>query len=344
MNDQQKRVLSGMQPSGRLHLGNYLGALENWKKLQAQYESFFFVADWHALSTNYQETDQVRDHVHDLLVNWLAAGIDPQVSTLFIQSRVPEHAVLHLLLSMIVPVPWLERNPTYKEQIQALSDHDLSTYGFLGYPVLQAADILIYKAHYVPVGQDQLPHMELTREIARRFNHLYVSQKNVSQKTSAKSPRMVFPEPEGLLTNVPKLPGTDGRKMSKSYNNAIYLSDPEPVFREKVKTMITDPARKRRHDPGNPDVCPVFDYHKIYSSTEMKEQVNRECRSAKIGCIDCKKNVTDSMVEEMRPIWARRQDFLEKPDLIQDIISDGSRRAQQTARATLGEVQEAMKI
>lgn len=327
--DQKKRVLSGMQPSGILHLGNLLGALENWKRLQEEYESYFCVADWHALSTNYADTGRIKEYIREMLINWLAAGLDPQKCTLFIQSRVPEHAVLHLLLSMIVPIPWLERNPTYKEQQQELSNRDLTTYGFLGYPVLQSADILIYRAHYVPVGVDQLPHIELTREIARRFNNLY---------------KEIFPVPEALLTEVPKLPGTDGRKMSKSYGNVIALSDPEPVVREKVRTMVTDPARKRRQDPGNPDVCPVFDYHKIYSSQAVIDQVNRECRTAEIGCIDCKKLMADALIPRMAPIWDKRQELLNHPERVEDVVSEGNRKAQEVARETLGEVKEAMQI
>jgi tryptophanyl-tRNA synthetase len=318
-----------MQPSGILHLGNLLGALENWKRLQEQYVCYFCVADWHALSTNYADTGQIREYIREMLINWLAVGLDPQKCTLFIQSRVPEHAVLHLLLSMIVPIPWLERNPTYKEQQQELANRDLATYGFLGYPVLQAADILIYKAHYVPVGVDQLPHIELTREIARRFNNLY---------------KEVFPIPEALLTEVPKLPGTDGRKMSKSYGNVISLSDPEPAVREKIRTMVTDPARKRRQDPGHPDVCPVFDYHKIYSSQAVIDQVNRECRTAEIGCIDCKKLMADALVPRLIPIWDKRKELLKHPDRVEDVVSAGNRKAQETARQTLEEAKEAMKI
>ncbi|HQV46113.1 MAG TPA: tryptophan--tRNA ligase, partial [Nitrospira sp.] len=246
----QKRVLSGMQPSGLLHLGNWLGALENWNALQEQYECFFFVADWHALSSNYADTSRIKEYVRELLIDWLAAGIDPKRATVFVQSQVPDHAILHLLFSMIIPVSWLERNPTYKEKQEEIKERDLSTYGFLGYPVLQAADILLYKPDFVPVGKDQLPHLELTRELARRFNSLY---------------RPVFPDPQEHLTKFAKVLGTDGRKMSKSYGNAINLSDQEPVVRQKIKTMITDPARVRRHDPGNPDVCPVYDFHKIFS-------------------------------------------------------------------------------
>jgi tryptophanyl-tRNA synthetase len=324
-----KRVLSGMQPSGLLHLGNWLGALENWRMLQEQYECFFFVADWHALSTNYADTSRIREFVREMLIDWLAAGIDPARSTLFVQSRVPDHAVLHLLLSMIIPISWLERNPTYKEKQEEIKERDLSTYGFLGYPVLQAADILIYKPDYVPVGKDQLPHLELTRELARRFNHLY---------------RPVFSEPQEHLTRFPKVLGTDGRKMSKSYGNTINLSDSEPVVRQKLKTMVTDPARVRRHDPGNPDICPVFDFHKIFSPLPIIEQINRECRTAEIGCIDCKKLVADRMVERMAPIWEARASLTKDPKQLDEVIEEGSRRASVVSHRTLEEVNAAMRI
>ncbi len=326
----RKRVLSGMQPSGLMHLGNYLGALENWKALQEDYECFFFVADWHALSTNYADTSRIREFVRELLIDWLAAGIDPKRSTVFIQSHIPEHAVLHLLLSMMVPVSWLERNPTYKEKQDEIKEKDLSTYGFLGYPVLQAADILLYKPDFVPVGKDQLPHLELTRELARRFNDIY------------KKP--VFPEPKEHLTQFPKVLGTDGRKMSKSYGNTINLSDAEPVVRQKLKTMVTDPARVRRTDPGNPDVCPVYEFHKIYSPQEVQAQINQDCRTAAIGCIDCKKLVADKMVERMAPMWEARASLMSHPSRIDEIVQDGSQRAAKVAKATLAEVNEAMKI
>jgi tryptophanyl-tRNA synthetase len=329
MTNSGKRVLSGMQPSGLLHLGNYLGALENWKALQDQYDCYFFVADWHALSTNYADTSRIREFVREMLIDWLAAGIDPARSTVFIQSRIHEHAVLHLLFSMIIPVTWLERNPTYKEKQEEIKEKDLSTYGFLGYPVLQAADILIYKPNFVPVGKDQLPHLELTRELARRFNNLY---------------RPVFPEPMEHLTKFPKVLGTDGRKMSKSYGNTINLSDSEPVVRQKLKTMVTDPARVRRYDPGNPDVCPVFDFHKIFSPLPIIEQVNRECRTAEIGCIDCKKLVADRLVERLTPLWDARATLTQHPSQLEDLVEEGSRKARQTASATLHEVTEAMKI
>jgi tryptophanyl-tRNA synthetase len=325
----KSRVLSGMQPSGLLHLGNLMGALDNWKALQGQYECFFFVADWHALSTNYADTSRIREFSRELVIDWLAAGIDPTRSTVFIQSRIPEHAILHLLLAMIVPIPWLERNPTYKEKQEEIKEKDLSTYGFLGYPVLQAADILLYKPDYVPVGKDQLPHLELTREIARRFNSLY---------------RPVFPEPKEHLTKFPKVLGTDGRKMSKSYGNTINLSDAEPVVRQKLKTMVTDPARVKRTDKGNPDLCPVFDFHKIFSTPQTIEQINRECRTAEIGCIDCKKLVADGMVERLAPIWEGRARLTAKPGQVEEIVREGSQRAAEVAHRTLEEVNDAMKI
>ncbi len=324
-----KRVLSGMQPSGRLHLGNVLGALDNWKALQDEHECFFFVADWHALSTNYADTSRINEYTQGLLIDWLAAGIDPNRSTVFVQSSVPEHAILHLLLSMIVPVSWLERNPTYKEKQEEIKEKDLSTYGFLGYPILQAADILLYKPDFVPVGKDQLPHLELTRELARRFNHLY---------------QPVFPEPKEHLTQFPKITGTDGRKMSKSYGNTINVSDSETEVRKKLKTMVTDPARVRRTDQGNPDVCPVYDFHKILSPRAVQEQVNQDCRTAAIGCIDCKKLVADVLVERLAPSWEARIALTAKPDEIQDIIQDGKNKASAVAKETMKTVNEAMKI
>jgi len=329
MTASHRRVLSGMQPSGLLHLGNYLGALENWKALQAQYDCYFFVADWHALSTNYADTSRIREFTREMLIDWLAAGIDPSRSTVFIQSRIPEHAVLHLLLSMIIPIAWLERNPTYKEKREEIKEKDLGTYGFLGYPVLQAADILLYKPDFVPVGKDQLPHLELTRELARRFNSLY---------------RPVFPEPMEHLTKFPKVLGTDGRKMSKSYGNTINLSDSEPVVRQKLKTMVTDPARVRRHDPGNPDVCPVYDFHKIFSPLPIIERIDRECRTAEIGCIDCKTLVADRLIERMMPMWEARAKLANDPSQLDDIVQTGSRKAGEVAKATLQDVTEAMNI
>jgi tryptophanyl-tRNA synthetase len=318
-----------MQPSGLLHLGNLLGALENWKALQDQYDCFFFVADWHALSTNYADTSRIREFTRDMLIDWLAAGIDPERATVFVQSDNPDHAVLHLLLSMIVPIPWLERNPTYKEKQEQIAERDLSTYGFLGYPVLQAADILIYKADFVPVGKDQLPHLELTRELARRFNSLYKS---------------VFTDPQELLTNFPKVLGTDGRKMSKSYGNTINLSDTEPVVRQKLKTMITDPARVRRTDPGNPDVCPVYDFHKIFSPSAVIEQVNRECRTAEIGCIDCKKLAADAIVQRLTPIWDARLKLTDETGHVDAVVDEGKRRAAEVSHQTLEEIETAMRL
>jgi tryptophanyl-tRNA synthetase len=323
------RVLSGMQPSGLMHLGNLLGALENWKTLQAQYDCYFFVADWHAMSTNYADTGRIKEFTQELLIDWLAAGIDPERATVFVQSSIPEHAILHLLFSMIVPIPWLERNPTYKEKQVEIKEKDLSTYGFLGYPVLQAADILLYKPDLVPVGKDQLPHLELTREIGRRFNNLY-------------SP--VFSEPKEHLTQFPKVMGTDGRKMSKSYGNTINLSDTEPVVRQKLKTMVTDPARVRRTDKGNPDVCPVFDFHKIYSSADVVKQIDQDCRTAAIGCIDCKRQVADAMVERYRPMWDTRATILQHPEQTQEMVEEGRKRASHVAQETMKEVKTAMKI
>jgi tryptophanyl-tRNA synthetase len=324
-----KRVLSGMQPSGLLHLGNLFGALDNFLRLQAEHECFYFVADWHALSTNYEDTTRIREYTREVLIDWLAAGLDPERSTLFIQSHVPEHAILHLVLSMITPVPWLERNPTYKEKKENLEGRDLSTYGFLGYPVLQAADILLYKGDYVPVGVDQLPHLELTREIARRFNALY---------------KPVFPEPQALLTEIPKVPGTDGRKMSKSYNNTINLSDSEATIRSKLKTMVTDPARVRRTDKGNPDVCPVFTLHKVASKQAVIDRVNKECRTAEIGCLDCKGLFADALVTRLTPIWEKRRELVQKPKLVDAVIDAGTKKASAVARQTIAEVNEAIRI
>jgi len=323
------RVLSGMQPSGLMHLGNLLGALENWKTLQAQHECFFFVADWHALSTNYADTSRLKEFTQELLIDWLAAGIDPNRATIFIQSQVPEHAILHLLFSMIIPIPWLERNPTYKEKQEEIKEKDLSTYGFLGYPVLQAADILLYKPDLVPVGKDQLPHLELTREVGRRFNSMYTP---------------VFPEPKEYLTQFPKVLGTDGRKMSKSYHNTINLSDTEPEVRQKLKTMVTDPARVRRTDKGNPDICPVYDFHKIFSTDLTIKQIDTDCRTAAIGCIDCKRQVADAMVERFAPMWETREKFSADPQHTQEVVEEGRKRASVVAKETMGEVKEAMKV
>src|ERR1700680_1266304 len=295
---QRKRVLSGMRSTGKLHLGNFVGALDNWVRMQDEYDCFFFVADWHALTTDYADTSRIKENSLEVLLDWLAAGLDPERCTMFIQSHVPQHAELHLLFSMITPLGWLERVPTYKEQRENIAEKDLSTYGFLGYPVLQAADILIYKGDFVPVGEDQVPHVELTREIARRFNMFY--------KLHGAE---VLPEPQPLLTRTPKLPGSDGRKMSKSYGNTIMLTDPEPVVRQKLKTMVTDPARVRRTDPGNPDLCPVGDLHKIFSSRETLAKVDAGCRSAGIGCIECKGWAADGWGGILNPMQERRQEY-----------------------------------
>jgi len=318
-----------MRPTGKLHLGNLVGALQNWVKLQDDYESFHFVADWHMLTTDYADTADLHANTWEMVADWLAAGLDPEKATFFIQSLLPEHAELHLLFSMVTPLGWLERVPTYKEQLDNIKDRDLHTYGFLGYPVLQAADILMYKAQYVPVGEDQVAHVELTREIARRFNSFY---------------GRVFPEPRVLLTPTPKLPGTDGRKMSKSYDNAIFLGDAPDVVSSKLATMITDPARKRRTDPGNPDVCPVFDLHKVFSSSETIDRVNRECRTAEIGCLDCKKLLAQHLNESLAPIQERRKPYEQNPQRVWDILEAGTAKARQVAQATMAEVRAAVKL
>ena len=326
----RKRVLSGMRSTGKLHLGNYVGALQNWVGMQDKYECFFEIADWHALTTDYADTSRVKENSIDVALDWLAAGLDPQKSVIFIQSHVPAHAELHLLLSMITPLGWLERVPSYKEQQENIKGKDLTTYGFLGYPCLQAADILLYKGDFVPVGEDQVAHVELTREIARRFNNFYGA------------PKQVFPEPQALLTPAAKLPGTDGRKMSKSYGNTIMLTDPEPVVRQKLKTMVTDPARVRRSDPGNPDVCPVGDLHKIFSDPSVMAKVNEGCRSAGIGCIECKGWAADALVSILNPMQERRKKYEDNPRLAWDILEAGSAKAGRVADATMREVREAM--
>src|SRR6202522_1933440 len=327
----RKRVLSGMRSTGKLHLGNYVGALDNWVRMQDEYECFFCVVDWHALTTDYADTSRVKQNTLEVALDWLAAGLDPEKCVIFIQSHVPAHAELHLLLSMITPLGWLERVPTYKEQKENIKGKDLDTYGFLGYPVLQSADILIYKADVVPVGEDQVAHVELTREIARRFNGFYAGKRGD-----------VFPEPAALLTPAPRLPGTDGRKMSKSYGNAVMLTDPEPVVRQKLKTMVTDPARVRRSDPGNPDVCPVGDLHKIFSSKETMAKVYEGCRSAGIGCIECKSWAADALVQLLSPMQERRKKFEENPRLAWDILEAGSAQARKVAAETMSDVRDAM--
>ncbi len=325
----KKRVLSGMQPSGLLHLGNLMGALDNWRRLQDEYECYYFIADWHALTTQYADTSKVRTYVREMVVDWLSAGLDPEKSVLFQQSQLPEHAVLHLLFSMITPLPWLERVPTYKEKMENVQDRDLYTYGFLGYPVLQAADILIYQADYVPVGVDQLPHLELTREIGRRFNAFYGE---------------ALPDPQPLLTQYPKLLGTDGRKMSKSYNNCLYLSDSPEEITKKVMAMVTDPARVRRQDPGNPDICPLFTLDRIFAPKEWCDHVNVECRRAGIGCVDDKKELLKHLLTYLKPIQEKRRQLSASPKQIAEIIAAGSEKARLVAKETLGRVQEAMKL
>ena len=398
-NPQTRRVLSGMRPTGPLHLGNYHGALRNWVELQYQYECYFFVADWHMLTTGYENTSNLQDNIRVVLIDFLAAGLNPGVATLFIQSHVPEHAELHLLLSMITPLGWLERVPTYKDQQAELKEKDLATYGFLGYPLLQSADIVLYKPIYVPVGEDQVSHLEITREIARRFNHLYGREPGFEEKseraikelggrnsslykqlrrkfqesgdtqalerakalvqsnnriTVADKERLlgylegsgvsILQEPQALLTATPKVPGLDGRKMSKSYGNTIGLrEDPDSVTR-KLRTMQTDPARVRRTDPGDPEKCPVWDLHKIYSDEPTKQWANEGCRTAGIGCLDCKKPVIDKIVEEVTGMRRRAQEFEDNPELVRNIISEGAEKAREAARATLDDVRRAMHL
>jgi tryptophanyl-tRNA synthetase len=367
-----RRVLSGMRPTGKLHLGNYMGALKNWVRLQQEtnedgsrkYECYFFIADYHALTTDYADPRNVAQNTLEVALDWLGAGLDPDICTLFVQSHVPQHAELHLLLSMITPLGWLERVPTYKEQQENLSGKDLSTYGFLGYPLLQSADILMYQADFVPVGQDQVAHVELTREVARRFNqfcppagyvpptHAQLKETLVAEGTQRDMPsgvRPVFsgvqpilPEPQVLLTPSPKLPGTDGRKMSKSYNNTILLTDAEPVIRQKLKPMVTDPARVRRTDPGDPDKCPVGDLHKVFSTPETMAKVYEGCRSAGIGCLECKGWAADSIVRELAPIQERRARYNETSAL--EVLRDGAVRARKRASKTMAEVNEAMHL
>jgi tryptophanyl-tRNA synthetase len=318
-----------MQASGKLHLGNLVGALQNWVRLQEHYDCYYFVADWHALTTGYAHPEAIKESTRDLLLNFLAVGLDPDRCTIFIQSKIPEHAELHLLLSMITPLTWLERVPTYKEKQQELHERDLSTYGFLGYPLLQTADIIIYRAKYVPVGVDQVPHLEISREIARRFNYVY---------------REVFPEPEALLTEFPKLLGTDGRKMSKSYDNAVYLSDTPEIVEQKLRTMMTDPARKRRTDIGDPELSPVYQLHKIFSSEEEQQEVAQGCRTAGIGCIDCKRILIANVFRIMEPIWKRRDELIKNTGMLSDIVESGTKKAKKVAQETMELVREAMGL
>jgi tryptophanyl-tRNA synthetase len=320
-----------MRPTGKLHLGNYMGALANWVKLQDQYECYFFIADWHALTSDYSDTSQIAPNTMDVLLDYLAAGLDPDKSVLFLQSKVLQHAELNLLLGMITPLGWLERVPTYKEQQENLSGKDLSTYGFLGYPLLMASDILLYQPKFVPVGNDQTAHVELTREVGRRFNQFY--------KLNGQE---VLPEPQVLLTPSPKLPGTDGRKMSKSYGNTIQLCDPELVVRKKLKTMVTDPARVRRNDPGDPDKCPVGDLHKVFSTPDTLAKVYDGCRTAGIGCIECKSWAADALVQVLQPIQERRASF--SSSQAEEILEDGSSRARARAEQTMQQVRAAMQM
>jgi len=394
-----QRVLSGMRPTGVLHLGHYHGVLKNWVRLQSEYECLFFVADWHALTTHYDDPSVIRQSTWDMVIDWLAAGIDPSSATLFIQSRVPEHAELHLLLSMCTPLGWLERVPTYKDQQDKLNDKDLSTYGFLGYPLLQSADILIYRAGQVPVGEDQVPHVELTREIARRFNHLYGRETDFEEKAeeSAKklggkrarlllelrtrfqeqgdesaleqakallqesqnltlddrerlfgylegARRLILVEPQALLTESSRMPGLDGQKMSKSYNNTIGLREDPDVVAKKIRTMPTDPARIRRTDPGTPEKCPVWAFHQIYSDEQRQDWVQQGCRSAGIGCIECKQPVIDAVIAEQDIFRARAKPFEEDLDLVKNIVADGCEKARELARQTMRDVREVMGL
>jgi len=395
----QKRVLSGMRPTGQLHLGHYHGVLKNWIQLQHEFDCMFFVADWHALTTHYNEPEIIEDNVWSMVIDWLAAGVNPGSATLFIQSRVPEHAELHLLMSMITPLGWLERVPSYKDQQAKLNERDLSTYGFLGYPVLQSADILIYKAGHVPVGADQVPHVEITREIARRFNHIYgrdsgfadiaedaikkLGRKNSKmyrqmrkdflekgkQESLEKAQAMlqeqqnislgdrdrlfgylegggkiILPEPQALLTDASVMPGLDGNKMSKSYGNTIALREEPESVEKKVLTMKTDPARVRRTDPGDPEKCPVFKLHDIYTADDTREWIVNGCKTAAIGCVDCKKPLIDSILEEQQPMHERARQYEDNPDLVKSIIAEGNEKARIIAKATLEDVRQAMGL
>lgn len=322
------RVLSGTRPTGKLHLGNFLGAIENFKKLQEE-DAYFMIADLHALTTEYESENKIADQVMEVVIDYLASGLDPEKCVIFVQSDVPEHAELALLLSMITPLGWLERNPTYKDQLKELKGRELHTHGFLGYPVLQAADILLYKANKVPVGEDQLPHLELAREILRRFHHLYKTE--------------VFPEPQGVLTQVPRVPGLDGRKMSKSYDNCVYLADDAATVEKKVKTMVTDPKRIKRDDKGNPDVCPVYFHHKIFNQ-ENVDVVASECRAATRGCVDCKKEMASKMNDFLEPVRKRREEWTNKKSEVKKILESGAEKARKLASQTLSEAMLAMGL
>jgi len=319
-----------MRPTGKLHIGHYFGALQNWLLLQEKHECFFLVADWHALTTDYQDTSALKNNIFEMVMDWMAVGVDPTKSVIFLQSQIKEHAELYLLLSMFTPLGWLERNPTFKEQKEQITDKDIQNLGFFGYPVLQATDVLIYKAEKIPVGKDQVPHLEMTREIARRFNHL--------TKTS------LFPEPEAILTSTPKIVGTDGRKMSKSYNNSILLSDPKDVVETKIRGMMTDPQRLRRQDPGNPDACNLFPLHTLYSDENLQKEVRLGCTSATIGCVDCKKMLLPNINKYLEPIREKRLDLEKDPDTVQDILNHGSQKARQTAQTTIEEVRSTLHL
>lgn len=325
----KQRVVSGMRPTGKLHIGHYHGVLENWVRIQNDFDCFFFVADWHSLTTEYADTSGIKESIREMVLDWVGFGLDPAKSVVFRQSLVPHHSELNLILSMITPVSWLERCPTYKEMQDNLSAKDLSTFGFLGYPVLMAADIILYKAGRVPVGHDQLPHLEVTREITRRFNYLYGK---------------VFPEPEALLTQTPKLLGLDGRKMSKSYGNSIYLSDTAEETTKKVLSMMTDPARVRRSDPGEPDVCVAFNLHRIYVPQEKLDEIIPACRGAAIGCVECKKILADCMNERLAPFRAKREELAARPQFVDDMLADGSNRASLISDTVMAEVRAALKF
>jgi len=325
----KKRIVSGMRPTGKLHLGHYHGVLSNWLKLQEEFECFFFAADWHSLTTEYENTDGIVENTYEMVLDWLAFGIDTKKSTVFLQSRVPQHAELNLILSMITPVSWLERNPTYKEMRENLSTKDLSTFGFLGYPVLMASDIILYKATRVPVGQDQLPHLEITREITRRYNYLYGE---------------VFPEPVALLTETPKVLGIDGRKMSKSYGNAIFLSETAEETSKKIMSMVTDTQRPRRTDPGEPDRCVAFTLHRLYTPEDEQARIVKECRGAEIGCVDCKKILAGNVVRELAPFREKRAELASQPELVRQVLEEGNLHASTEAAKTMLEVRKAIKL
>jgi len=326
---ERKRIVSGMRPTGRLHLGHVHGALNNWRSLQKDYHCFYFIADWHALTSEYEHPEIIKKSINDVIIDWITIGLNPEESVIFVQSSIKEHGELHLILSMITPLSWLERNPTYKEQLKEMAQKNIYTYGFLGYPVLQAADILMYKAHGVPVGEDQSPHVELTREIARRFNHLYSN---------------IFPLPDTLLTPEARILGTDRRKMSNSYNNAIFISDSKEIVKKTVADMITDPQRARRFDPGRPDFCNVFTFHELYTDKEMVKEVEEGCRKATIGCVDCKQMMGSNLNKALEPLRDKRKELEANPKIIDNIIDEGNRKARKIAKDTMEEVREVVKI